>query len=184
MGKVSKILLIVIYILLAVFLGFGVYFTVQGILGTGMIGIGVFMAGAGLTAFLQFYMMRDEIIALHENTPVRRQPVARKQDPSEAELDVDAKLIRIGNTNKTSLSGSVRIYAEKFHLDGLYPSSVVVYYSDVKSMELRGDVLVLSTGFILNDKQDAAQFHIIVNSGLKRKALMQVLERKTNMKIR
>lgn len=184
MNKLSKVLLVLIYLLLIVFLGFGIYFAIQGVFSTGLIGIGIFLIGAGLTVFLQFHMMNDEIVALKEGqAPKPRKQKKQRNVFEDPLMEVDAKLIKIGETNKTSLSGSVRLYNEEFHLDGLYPSSIIGKYSDISTLELRGDLIVLVTKYMMDETADESAFHISVGSALKRKALLQTWSKKADIEV-
>ena len=182
MNKFMKVLLVFVYAMLAVFCGIGVYFLIKGVTGTGFVSLGIFLAGLGAIIFLQVCVMDDDVAAASPKKKRKNKNAVLDIDDMVSMLDVNARIVRLGEKMKSANNGIVRFYDEILALEGLYPRAIVVNYKDVQDCVSRGESLILTIPVNLTGTEtEMSQFEIIPANNLKRKAFIQVFSSKTGI---
>ena len=167
MSNVAKVLLGLIYLLLACFLGAGCYFLFYGVTGVGLLAIGVFLFGTGGTGLVLVVLVGDEV----ENNDR-----AMSGGELDSDMHFEAAIRRMGNLNKTVEDGIVYICKDGIYLDRLYPTLVQVLYEDIRSVGKDGASVVIEGMFSLTGQKKNGRFAIMAKQPLKAKVLQQSLK--------
>lgn len=168
MNKISKVLLGLIYVLLLAFLGAGCYFIVCDVIGAGLVGIGVFLMGLGVTIFLQ--------LGLSGTT--RDVKNFGSGSDLHAQMEIPAQIRRIGNYDKSVSDGMVYICDNGLYLEKLYPVLLFIPYGQITTLKQDNGAVEIECGFELNGEHRTGTFEVKSSQTLKMKALLQTLQAK------
>lgn len=186
-GKISQILLYVIILFLFVFLGSGLYFLVTGLMGSqntigsGFVGVGVFLFGLGLIVFLQVGMMHSDASSFFatfgwnavttgsDNKTVASSVRSGSSVPSKAPImQFEGKISVEGSP---SAPATYAVYDEGLHIKVGSNREFFVAYADIRSCDRDKMSMKLDRVYGRGDKQRSGAIFITEVNALRLKAL-------------
>lgn len=171
----AKVVFALTCVLIAIFIGLGVYFCVKSPadLYSGLIGIGVGFVGAGVTGILM-----DGV--LFNKNKTAKKTVVSSDKPAAPQARMSTDVVITGATRcesagkaQDSLTAGFKADADGITVETLFPDKVSIDYADINTLTREGDKLRMSCSFEVGGKKKAGSFTIRPQSAIKAKAFEQ-----------